>query len=97
MKNMLIMAVLAAFLMLSGIAKADYSCIDNYTIKYSTNISVDGIDIPVIQTELCENGCDNSSSACAPPAYQQNLWTFGIIIAIAVGMVWLYKFGRGRR
>ena len=49
----------------------------------------------VLQT-ACLNGCDNSSAACNPTPYEANIGTMGIIIAIIIGMVLVYKFGRGR-
>lgn len=93
-KMTVLCSIFLAFAALSGPVRADYTCLDNTTLKYNTTISVDGIDIPIIQTEPCEYGCDNATAACAPPEGQQSLIIFGFIAAICIGGTALWRWAR---
>lgn len=93
MKKLFISVFLIGLLLFSGVALADY-CIDNQTLLYELNITVNNVTRTISYTEFCAYGCNNETLECNPEPFKVNLFVFlGIIgFFIILGLV-LKLFG----
>jgi hypothetical protein len=94
------------FLILSSTGMAytnsTISCVDNLTLQEV--ISVDVVNSSnilqilnssaYVLTTPCDYGCDNITSACILPPYQQDLVLFGFIMAFVIVMAFILRHRR---
>lgn len=79
-----------------GFAQPDSFCTDSQTLLIQSNLTIDGDNILIENTEVCEYGCFNKTlvtattpfpaGECSPPPVQRTWMVFGAFILFFVLM-----------
>ena len=86
--------LLALLVVLPTFTYAMSYCTDNTTLIKNITYNDNGNSSFFEITDSCVNGCDNITASCSPAPYEANLMNMGLIIAIIVGIVLLWRYAR---
>lgn len=78
----LFVTLLLATLLFPSISFADFSCVNNTHMQFSTTINVNSQAVAVDYIERCPFNCKNETGQCNPSPYEIGIMDIGIMYGI---------------